>query len=37
MRCARLPQAEIDAFMLEATSGDYDQLLQACMRWFEVE
>jgi hypothetical protein len=36
MRCADLPQAEIDAFMAEATSGNYDQLLQTCMRWFDV-
>jgi hypothetical protein len=25
-----------DAFMSEATSGDYDHLLQACMRYVEV-
>jgi hypothetical protein len=37
MRFARLPQAEIDAFMAEATSGNYDQLLQTCMAWFHVE
>ena len=37
MRRARLPQAEVDAFMAEATAGDYDQLLQTCMRWFDVE
>jgi hypothetical protein len=32
MRRARLPQAEIDAFMAEATAGNYDQLLHTCMR-----
>ena len=36
MRRARLPQAEIDAFMAEATAGSYDHLLQTCMRWFDV-
>ena len=36
MRRARLPQAEIDEFMAEATAGSYDQLLQTCMRWFDV-
>ena len=36
MRRALLPQAEIDAFMAEATSGNYDQLLRTCMRWFDV-
>ena len=36
MRAARLPKAEIDAFMAEATVGSYDQLLQTCMRWFDV-
>jgi hypothetical protein len=25
-----------DAFMREATSGDYDHLLQTCMRYVEV-
>lgn len=33
---ARLPQEEIDTFYLEATSGDYDHLIQTCMRWFDV-
>jgi hypothetical protein len=37
MRRARLPQAEIDAFMAEATAGSYDQLLQTALRWFDVE
>jgi hypothetical protein len=27
---------EIESFMKEATSGDYDNLLQTCMRWVEV-
>ena len=29
--------SEWDAFLKEATSGDYDHLLQTCMAWFEVE
>jgi hypothetical protein len=37
MRSARLPQAEIDAFMTEATAGDYNHLLQTAMRCFEVD
>lgn len=37
MREAGLPQSEIDAFQAEATAGDYDHLLQTCMRWFDVE
>jgi hypothetical protein len=37
MRQAGLPKAEIDAFFTEAKSGDYNHLLQTCMRWFEVE
>jgi hypothetical protein len=27
---------EIENFMKEATSGDYDNLLQTCMRWVDV-
>ena len=27
----------VDEFMKEATSGDYDHLLQTCMAWVEVE
>jgi hypothetical protein len=37
MRQAGVSKAEIDAFLTEAKSGDYDHLLQTCMRWFEVE
>lgn len=38
-RAARMngvPQKEIDQFFTEATSGDYDHLLQTCMQWFDV-
>ena len=31
---AGLPQEQVDAFMKEATAGDYDHLLATCMRWF---
>lgn len=37
MRKAHLPQTEIDAFMSEAMSGDYDHLLATVMAWFAVE
>lgn len=29
--------AEVDEFMTEATSGDYDNLLATCMRWVSVK
>lgn len=28
--------SEIDEFMSEATSGDYENLLATCMRWVSV-
>ena len=34
---ADLPQTEINNFMTEATSGDYNHLLQTAMAWFNVE
>lgn len=27
---------EVDEFVAEATSGDYDHLLQTCMKWVDV-
>ncbi len=36
MRKAGIDRAQIDAFMDEAQSGDYDHLLATCMEWFEV-
>jgi hypothetical protein len=36
-RQAGLPQEEIDTFREEATSGDYDHLLQTAMRWFTID
>ena len=32
-----LATADIDAFLTEATSGDYDHLLQTAMRWFDTQ
>ncbi len=36
MRRGGVPDAEVDEFTKEATSGDYDHLLATCMRWVEV-
>ena len=36
MRNAKVPPAEIAAFRVEATSGDYNKLLQTCMKWVDV-
>jgi Domain of unknown function (DUF4314) len=35
LRQAGVPQEEIDSFFAEATSGDYDHLLQATMAWVD--
>ena len=37
LRAAGVPQQEIDAFFAEATSGDYDHLLQTTMAWVDCE
>ena len=34
--CAKLPHKEFNTFYAEATSGDYNHLIQTCMRWFTV-
>jgi hypothetical protein len=34
---AELSKAEIDEFMKEAKSGDYNHLLATCMRWFNID
>jgi hypothetical protein len=31
-----VPDSEVAEFTKEATSGDYDNLLQTCMRWIHV-
>ena len=33
LRENKVPKAEIDAFITECTSGDYDHLLRTCMAW----
>ena len=37
MKRAEVLQIEIDRFMDETKSGDYDHLLQTCMEWVNVE
>lgn len=37
MRLADIPQEEITAFRMEATSSDYDHLLATCLLWVECE
>ena len=37
MKKAKLPESEIDNFIKEATSGNYDHLLATCIEWFNVE
>ena len=34
---AGVGREDVDAFVAEATSGDYDHLLATAMRWVEVE
>ena len=36
LKKGNVPQEEIDQFFAEATSGDYNNLLQVCMAWVEV-
>lgn len=36
MQKTRIPQEEIDKFREEAMSGNYDHLLQTCMKWVDV-
>lgn len=37
MRRNHFLQSEIDLFMKEATSGDYNHLLATVMAWFDIE
>jgi len=37
MREAGLEKQDIDLFYKDATSGDYDHLLQTVMRWVKVD
>lgn len=34
-RRAGLSRSDLDAFRLEATSGDYDNVIATAMRWFD--
>lgn len=36
-RRAGLSKETIDEFHKEATSGDYDHLLQTCLKWFDCD
>jgi hypothetical protein len=36
MRKAHIFEAEREVFYKDATSGDYDHLLQTCMKWVDV-
>ena len=33
----KISKEDIDDFMTEAMSGDYDNLLQTCMKWVDVK
>lgn len=37
LRLADASEDEIETFMEEATSGDYDNLLRTCMKWVDVQ
>jgi hypothetical protein len=37
LRRAGATKAEVDEYMSESMSGDYDHLLQTAMRWVEVD
>jgi len=37
MMRAHVPSEDIDTFTHEATSGDYDHVLQTVIEWVEVE
>lgn len=36
MKAESVPEEERDAFTIEAMTGDYDHLLQTCMKWVTV-
>ena len=36
LRKVKAPDEDINAFMEEAMSGDYNHLLQTCMKWVKV-
>lgn len=36
MKKAKLSREEIDAFLKEATAGNYDDAIKTCMKWVTV-
>jgi hypothetical protein len=36
LKRAGVPKQEVDEFLAECMVGDYDHLLQTCMRWVTV-
>ena len=36
LRRAGVPQTEVDAYMAESMSGDYNNVLTTAMRWVDV-
>jgi len=36
LRKAKVPKEDISAFHREAMAGDYNHLLQTCMKWVDV-
>lgn len=36
LRKANVPYDDVDRFCTEAMSGDYDHVLQTCMKWVDV-
>ena len=37
LKKAGATKEQVDEFYAEATSGDYDHLLQTCMKWVNVQ
>jgi hypothetical protein len=36
LRRGGIDQAEVERFYAEATAGDYDALIQTCMKWVTI-
>lgn len=36
LKRGKVPREEIEAFKKEAMSGDYDNVIQTCMKWVNV-
>lgn len=37
LKSAKVPKEEVTEFVNDALSGDYDHVLQTCMKWVDVE